>query len=393
MARRGVVVSTTISALLAMCVAPVIDASRTHKLVCPPVSFALQHNEHMQPWGTLQKMCDRTLQTAALSNMGCQCVDSYDDDEPDPQVKCRDIRRKNRQTLESVIRRQDHLRRVELCMSACRCEGNDQERRVNEPEIVDIVVDEHDGSLRVACELDALARWHAETGEPITGKDYQIFTAGNVAAHQRPSSANQSCTFMTSPDPDTCGWSRPQPAGADAAANQTADPNQAPSPPTEQKPPPVEPQVQPKPPSESDLPQPPPQTPATTGTKKCNMACSSVSSKCGADGGCACVALRKTPVLFHGLCMSSVGHRLRRRSELYPYESAGSHNDGDGHRRQHDDDDDGGDNDAAWLWVDGLQHPLACPCNTTYVSHGCCGSSGLIWEPAGLRLGGLVDQP
>ena len=33
-----------------------------------------------------------------------------------------------------------------------------------------------------------------------------------------------------------------------------------------------------------------------------------------------------------------------------------------------------------------------CPCNTTYVSHGCCGAKGgLIWEPLGFNLGKLVS--
>ncbi|KAI9726200.1 MAG: hypothetical protein M1828_001873 [Chrysothrix sp. TS-e1954] len=35
-----------------------------------------------------------------------------------------------------------------------------------------------------------------------------------------------------------------------------------------------------------------------------------------------------------------------------------------------------------------------CPCNSTYVSHGCCGSrDGLIHEPVELKLGELVDDP
>ena len=32
-----------------------------------------------------------------------------------------------------------------------------------------------------------------------------------------------------------------------------------------------------------------------------------------------------------------------------------------------------------------------CPCNTTYISHSCCGANdGLVWEPVGFNLGKLV---
>ena len=34
---------------------------------------------------------------------------------------------------------------------------------------------------------------------------------------------------------------------------------------------------------------------------------------------------------------------------------------------------------------------LPCPCNSTYISHSCCGAKGgLVWEPAGFNLGKLV---
>ena len=36
---------------------------------------------------------------------------------------------------------------------------------------------------------------------------------------------------------------------------------------------------------------------------------------------------------------------------------------------------------------------LPCPCNSTYISHGCCGAkNGLLWEPAEMNLGKLVSQ-
>lgn len=36
---------------------------------------------------------------------------------------------------------------------------------------------------------------------------------------------------------------------------------------------------------------------------------------------------------------------------------------------------------------------LPCPCNSTYVSHGCCAAAkGLVWEPAEAKLGELVDK-
>lgn len=36
---------------------------------------------------------------------------------------------------------------------------------------------------------------------------------------------------------------------------------------------------------------------------------------------------------------------------------------------------------------------LPCPCNSTYISHGCCGvKDGLVWEPAGFNLGQLVER-
>ena len=37
--------------------------------------------------------------------------------------------------------------------------------------------------------------------------------------------------------------------------------------------------------------------------------------------------------------------------------------------------------------------PVPCPCNETYVSHGCCGSfDGMIWEEPGMKLGELVPE-
>lgn len=36
---------------------------------------------------------------------------------------------------------------------------------------------------------------------------------------------------------------------------------------------------------------------------------------------------------------------------------------------------------------------LPCPCNSTYVSHGCCGAkSGMVWEPEEFNLGELIDR-
>ena len=38
--------------------------------------------------------------------------------------------------------------------------------------------------------------------------------------------------------------------------------------------------------------------------------------------------------------------------------------------------------------------PFPCPCNSTYVSHGCClaGNDGLIWEASDLKLGELLEE-
>ncbi|KAI9669525.1 MAG: hypothetical protein M1817_004644 [Caeruleum heppii] len=117
----------------------------------------------------------------------------------------------------------------------------------------------------------------------------------------------------------------------------------------------------------------------------CKGSCTAASQQCsyGSTGGCKCTA---KPIggphgsIFHffGVCAAvhfrpkpGAGKRdvLRPTTEEFGQATPG---------------------DEGWGFFDNAGVQVACPCNASYVSHSCCGSStGVVWEGSSARLGQL----